>query len=245
MSFTEGSFPFRSPDAEFVQTLHRKLFSYEAPSAVLKVDKEYSGRPIFSGWEEAAQEIARNQAARLRLAEWLQPRHPGLNLVPDVLSVIHQKPGTDKVTYSEVQSKQNPGIPLAQLGDKWFELSPQALTILRDICQFNQVLLTQERTSYDLDGSRSPHSRSFSNRLVTNLFPIFYSWNIVLDPQGLPVMIDVENIDRNSVFLRSGLKGWGKRQLKQTGMRLSLLGITLLTKMNKKSLPDYGIAESR
>lgn len=224
-SFSLERFPrvFRKPDEHIATTLYRDVFAYRHPGRVVKVsDTKDKAKMIFSNLDSALSDIQARTASRRRIAEAFQERDIDPGIVPNVDSVIHQRAGGRGITYSEVQRWFEGSSTLGEIGWRFFKLPPPTLRNLREVFQLNRDLFSKEKVCLDITGSRGSNSCDILSRAVVNIFPLFNSQNILVEPAGTLRLIDIEDLAQTKAYYQQGLKAWIRCRVKDFGFMSSI-----------------------
>lgn len=213
--------PFKGPRHLFQETRHRLIAGIE-PCSVIKVSKIRSDREVFSKVADAEAEIRGNNDSRDIIANLLADFGLSKRIVIPTQTVIHSTPTGTGITYTEVQTWYKDSAPLADLRKGLFRLPIHTINDLKSLFQVNRYLLRTEGTCFEFDGSSGPTAPTVREKITQNLFPLLFAHNILVDPNGLLQLVDVESLEKYSRFTRVGLEGWARRQIKNVGFLISI-----------------------
>lgn len=230
--FRSEHFPFKTPGQLILETRHRLIAGIE-PGVVIKVAKIKSDRAVFQTVNAALGEIRENDDSRALVHNLLVDFGVSGGVISPTKTIIHSTPSGDGITYTEVQTWYKDSVPLAHLRKDLFKLPISTLDNLRGLIRANQYLLKNSRTCFELDGSNGPFQPSLGEKVARNLLPLFFSYNILVDPKGRLQLVDVESLEKYARFTRSGVRGWARRQFKNIGFSFSL-GILDTVSLSRK-----------
>lgn len=63
-----------------------------------------------------------------------------------------------------------------------------------------------------------------------------YVHNVLVDPRGMPLLVDVESLNKFAKYTRYGIKGWIRKKIKEFGFSLSICILDGLLFMRESGL---------
>lgn len=230
--------PFGNNLRTLKESRHR-LVTIVSPEYIAKIPKAEGDRTVFSNLNTALEEIKQNDDSRTKIQELLYSLGASSNIVTPTQTVLHVSPLGEGITYSEIQRWHKDALPVGTLGMKIFDLPLSSLRDIKALFHVNILLLTEEKTCFEFDGSADASQPSTIEKLLHNLFPLLYSHNVLILPDNSVKLVDVESLEKFSQFTKNGIKGWLKRQVRHVGCKISLSLLNIAIFVKKLNTKNY------
>lgn len=221
--------PLRSPDQEVAETRKSFVDGYCAKNPLVVKYKKPHVERSFGDANAAIGNINMIRQKRAEIIASLNETGDSEEMVPPTSPVIH-KTDDEKITYSETQEWFQNASTLAGLGIGVHALPPRSIVELRNLFWANIKFWQKEGYSLDIVGSTAT-PRSWKNKLLRNILPVYYSENIMIDQSGNTRFVDIGKFDKNA---KKDLKTTVRHYLHLVGSLMSM-GVLTMVLRNKKS----------
>lgn len=216
--------PMRLPNQEVAETRKSFVDGYlDISPLVVKYKKPHVERS-FGDTNAAIANVDMVRRKRAAIVAELRSLGEDEGIIPPTTPVIHQS-DDGKITYSETQEWFQDASTLSDLGTNVHALPAYSTRELRNLFWANIKFWKKEGYSLDIVGSIAK-PRSWKNKLLRNILPLYYSENIMVNAKGHPRFVDIGKFDKNA---KRDLKTTVRHYLHLAGSFISagILSLTL------------------